>query len=167
MEETDAIADRVGVMSKRMLDTGTTHGLRAKYGDSYHVHLILKSAPATPAAEMERVTSWVKEHMPGAVLDRTPYNGQLRFNVPVIAPSPHPQSPIQTHRHASPSQNGDDATATDVGQDDVVQEDDVHKLSAGQLFCLIEENKEELGLAYHSVDPASFDQVFLKILKAH
>lgn len=40
MEEADALAQRAGIMAKRMLALGPTDVLRKKHGDAYHVRLL-------------------------------------------------------------------------------------------------------------------------------
>src|SRR6266536_4543488 len=38
MEEADALADRAGILAKKMLALGSTEYLRRKHGKGYHVH---------------------------------------------------------------------------------------------------------------------------------
>jgi ATP-binding cassette subfamily A (ABC1) protein 3 len=38
------------------------------------------------------------------------------------------------------------------------------EISVGSLFILLEENRETLGIAFHSVSPSTFDEVFLKVV---
>lgn len=52
MEEADALADRAGIMARRMLALGTADELRKKHGDAYHVHVVHKNAPFSTEAEM-------------------------------------------------------------------------------------------------------------------
>lgn len=78
MEEADALASRVGILAKHMLDLGTTHHLRAKHGYGFHVHLVLASAPASEIFEMEDTKAWIEEHFRGSVMERRMWNGQLR-----------------------------------------------------------------------------------------
>lgn len=47
MEEADALATRGAIISRRILALGATNFLREKYGNVYHVYLVLKSAPAS------------------------------------------------------------------------------------------------------------------------
>lgn len=53
MEEADALADRAGVMSGRMLALGTCEALRRRWGDVWRVQCVLRSAPCTGTGEME------------------------------------------------------------------------------------------------------------------
>lgn len=82
MEEADALAQRAGIMARRMLALGTTAALRKKHGAAYYVHLIHAQAPHTSANEMERVRQWVLTNVPDAVTEDRTYHGQLRFSVP-------------------------------------------------------------------------------------
>ena len=68
MEEADVLATRVAIISKRILALGTTDYLRHKYGNIYHVHLVLKSAPASTKEEMETVEQWVDRSFSECVL---------------------------------------------------------------------------------------------------
>jgi hypothetical protein len=79
MEEADALASRVGILAKHMLDLGTTQHLRDKYGYGFHVQLVLKSAPTSDLAEMENLQRWIEESFRGSVMERRMWNGQLRF----------------------------------------------------------------------------------------
>jgi hypothetical protein len=79
MEEASALSSRVGILSKQMLDIGTTQHLRTKHGYGFHLHLVLKSAPASPPEEMEVVKCWVEEHFRDSVMERRMWNGQLRY----------------------------------------------------------------------------------------
>ncbi|KAH9206456.1 hypothetical protein DL95DRAFT_347495 [Leptodontidium sp. 2 PMI_412] len=87
MEEADALADRAGIMAKRMLAMGTTDGLRHKHGDAYYIHLVMKSAPRTSEQEIEVVKSWILKQFPGADIEDQTYHGQIRFSVPKITSS--------------------------------------------------------------------------------
>ncbi|KAI9788547.1 MAG: hypothetical protein M1835_002205, partial [Candelina submexicana] len=69
MEEADALADRAGIMAKRMLALGTSDHLRRKHGDAYHVHLVTTSAPHTSVEDMERIKMWIEERFEGSVVE--------------------------------------------------------------------------------------------------
>jgi ATP-binding cassette, subfamily A (ABC1), member 3 len=143
MEEADALADRVGVLAKHMLDVGTTAHLRQKHGHGFHIHLVLASAPQTSQEEAAGVQRWIEEHLPGAVMERQCYHGQMRFNVPSsIPPPPDTSSP--------PSKSAPQ-----------------EQISVGSIFLLLESNKAPLNLAFHSVSPSTFDEVFLKVVEKH
>lgn len=79
MEEADALASRVGILAKHMLDIGTTEHLRAKHGYGFHIHLVLKSAPTSEIEEMKNLKTWVESKSRGSVMERRMWNGQLRY----------------------------------------------------------------------------------------
>lgn len=85
MEEADALANRAGILAKRMLAMGTTESLRQRFGDALHVHLVSKTAPHSSPEEMERMRSWVVDTWPGAEVEQKTYHGQMRFSVPASA----------------------------------------------------------------------------------
>jgi ATP-binding cassette subfamily A (ABC1) protein 3 len=147
MEEADALADRVGVLAKHMLDVGTTQHLRTKYGYGFHMHLVLKSAPRSSEAEMTTVKDWIGVQFPGAEMEREPWHGQLRFNIPSTTHLPTPDS-SSTEAITTPSKSEEEP-------------------SVGSLFVLLEENKASLGLEFYSVQVSTFDEVFLKVVKKH
>ena len=83
MEEADALADRAGIMAKRMLAMGTSDYLRHKHGNAFYVHLVMKSAPHTSEEEIMKLRTWVMENFSGADIEEKTYHGQIRFSVPV------------------------------------------------------------------------------------
>jgi ATP-binding cassette subfamily A (ABC1) protein 3 len=159
MEEADALADRVGVLAKKVLDIGTTSHLRNKYGFGFHVHLVLKSAPNSTAEEMARVKAWIEERFPGAETEREAWLGQLRFNIPSTSTAPFNLPP-----------NPEIETETDFATPDlslIPSKADGEGPSVGSLFVLLEENKQNLGLEFYSVSVSTFDEVFLKVVRKH
>ncbi|KAH6681410.1 P-loop containing nucleoside triphosphate hydrolase protein [Halenospora varia] len=100
IEEADALADRVGVMSNHLLDIGTTSHLRQKYGHGFHIHLVLSSVPQSTVKESNTVKEWILEHLPGAEMERQPYHGQMRFNIPSA-----PLSPSSTDEAGEPAED--------------------------------------------------------------
>lgn len=148
MEEADHLADRVGVVAKRMLDIGTTSHLRNKHGYGFHIQLICSSAPHTSAEEMEIVKKWVEVTLPGAQMEGYPYHGQLRFNIPAKTVS------------SSSSPTLEDSTSAEKSEES-------SEVTVGKLFVLLEENKEKLGLEFYSVSPSTFDEVFLRVVEKH
>ena len=130
MEEADALADRAAIMSSRILVLDTCDQLRRKYGDVYHVHLVMKSASHTDETEMRRVKQWVAEYLEGAKMDDKTYCGQLRFTIPA--------------RGAGNGARG-----------------------VGQLFNVLERNKEALGVEYYAIGETTLDQVFVNVVKGH
>ncbi|KAF2196170.1 P-loop containing nucleoside triphosphate hydrolase protein [Delitschia confertaspora ATCC 74209] len=84
MEEADALADRVGIVSSRLLAIGPREELKRRAGDSYHIHIVSRSAPRTSVEEIEAMRDWVMHTFPGAKLSRETQGGQLRFEVPAL-----------------------------------------------------------------------------------
>ncbi|KAF2201609.1 P-loop containing nucleoside triphosphate hydrolase protein, partial [Delitschia confertaspora ATCC 74209] len=87
MEEADALADRVGIVSSRLLAIGPREELKRRAGDSYHIHIVSRSAPRTSVEEIEAMRDWVMHTFPGAKLSRETQGGQLRFEVPALGNS--------------------------------------------------------------------------------
>lgn len=82
MEEADALATRTAIMKRRFLAIGTTEELRQKYSDSFHINLLLRSAPGSSEQEMEDVRDSIAAMAPGAELEREMAGGQIRLVVP-------------------------------------------------------------------------------------
>ena len=129
MEEADALADRAAIMSGRILALDTCDELRRKWGDLYHVHLVMKSAPYTTEVEMKGLKFWVQSYLPGAKIDEKTYCGQLRFSVPARG-----EQGVQ---------------------------------SVGQLFNILEQNREALGIEYYAIGETTLDQVFVNVVREH
>ncbi|KAK8097945.1 ABC transporter [Apiospora kogelbergensis] len=85
MEEADALANRAGILAKRMLAMGPVEDLRQRFGDALYVHLVSRTAPHSTPEEMERVKNWVKKAYPDADVEEKTYHGQMRFSVPASA----------------------------------------------------------------------------------
>ncbi|PGH27239.1 hypothetical protein AJ80_01196 [Polytolypa hystricis UAMH7299] len=145
MEEADALANRAGIMAKKMLALGTTDYLRRKHGNLYHVHAVHKQAPHTSEADMETIRNWVVTTLPGASIEQKTYHGQLRFSVPASS-SPELQPASEAIDSISQPQSGS---------------------GIGKLFALLEANKQTLGFEYYSVSQTTLDQVFLAIVGKH
>lgn len=151
MEEADALADRAGIMGKKMLALGTSEGLRRKHGDRYHVHLIMRTAPHTSDDDMVMVKHWITANLEGAVVEDKTFHGQLRFSVPASRPAAE-----------EPKSAG---TTTDIIQS--ANDRDANRSGVGALFTMLEAHKEELGFEYYSVSQTTLDQVFLSIVGKH
>ncbi|KAH8716914.1 hypothetical protein GQ44DRAFT_829766 [Phaeosphaeriaceae sp. PMI808] len=82
MEEADALADRIGIVSSRMLALGEREDLKRRAGTQFHVHLVSASAPRTTAEELNTMRSWIEDTFPGAKISRETQGGQIRFEVP-------------------------------------------------------------------------------------
>ena len=150
MEEADALADRAGIMGKKMLALGTSEGLRRKHGDRYHVHLIMKTAPHTSDDEMVMVKKWIISNMEGAVVEDKTFHGQLRFSVPAS----------RSTAEVRPA-----GKSTDVIQS--ANDRDANRSGVGALFTMLETHKSKLGFEYYSVSQTTLDQVFLSIVGKH
>ena len=153
MEEADALADRAGIMGKKMLALGTSDYLRKKHGDRYHVHLITQTAPHTSMEEMERIRGWILANIPGAEVEQKTFHGQMRFSVPA---------------HSSLS-----VTTIEDKDDKIIETTPPSRAQGsersgiGALFVLLEAQKETLGFEYYSVSQTTLDQVFLSIVSKH
>lgn len=134
MEEADTLANRAGIMAKRMLALGGTEQLCQRFGDTLHVHMVSKTAPHSSEEEMQHVKAWVAEMFPAARFEQETFHGQMRFSIPA--------SSIQAGRGSS----GGSGSAI------------------GQLLLILEEKKEQLGIAHHSVSPTTLNEVFLTIV---
>ncbi|OHE93444.1 ABC transporter [Colletotrichum orchidophilum] len=143
MEEADALADRAGILAKRMLALGTTDDLRHRFGDALHVHLISKTAPHTTTEETTQLRDWVTSTFPGADVEEKTYHGQMRFSVP--------------GREVLREFSGDKAR-------DITPAEDRSSSAVGQLAVMLEEQKGTLGINHFSVSPTTLDQVFLNIV---
>ncbi|KAB5566658.1 P-loop containing nucleoside triphosphate hydrolase protein [Coniochaeta sp. 2T2.1] len=154
MEEADALAGRAGILAKRMLAMGTAQGLRQRFGDALHVHIVCKGAPRTSDADVEVVRAWIGRELPGADVEEKTYHGQMRFSIPASAVS---------------------RGTTSVGEKDVIETvDEVgggskasESSAIGRLVVLLEENREGLGIEHFSVSPTTLDQVFLAVVGKH
>ena len=144
MEEADALANRAGIMARRMLAMGTSEGLRQQYGGWWYVHLVLKSAPHTLDTEITSLRSWVSHSFPGAKIEDKTYHGQIRFSVPVSDKSDSESDGDQITDTQKPSGN-----------------------SIGTIITKLEESRELMGLEHYSVSPTTLDQVFLTIVGKH
>ncbi|KAI4263384.1 MAG: hypothetical protein L6R42_001463, partial [Xanthoria sp. 1 TBL-2021] len=146
MEEADALADRAGIMGRKMLALGTSDYLRKKHGDRYYVHLITKTAPHTSLEEMDGIKAWITENVEGAIIEQKTYHGQLRFSVPAHS----------SEKHGPAGKGGEEALISSHSSSGV-----------GALFTMLEANKEQLGFEYYSVSATTLDQVFLSIVGKH
>lgn len=146
MEEADALASRVGVISKRLLDIGTTDHLRSKHGHGFHLHLVQTNAPHTSTKEMETLQHWIEKIIPRARLEGFPYHGQMRFII------------------SSQSENHSNDLSLQTAELNLGAKKEISVVS---LFTLLEENKDELGLEFYTVSPSTFDEIFLKIVEKH
>ncbi|KAK4888315.1 hypothetical protein LTR27_012766 [Elasticomyces elasticus] len=150
MEEADALADRAGIMARKMLALGTSDQLRKKHGDAYHVHLVHRDAPNTSEIEMNEIKAFIRGTFPGADVEDRVFHGQLRFSVPNDRTAGYDDT---GHKLTPKSAEGTTKSAPRTG------------ISA--LFAELEASKEKLGFQYYSVSQATLDQVFLSIVNKH
>jgi ABC-type multidrug transport system ATPase subunit len=156
MEEADALADRAGIMARRMLALGTADQLRKRHGDAYHVHLVHKDAPHTSDEQMNEIKDFIHRTFPGATTEERVFHGQLRFSVPN---DPTDAYESGNEKHVEPEKK--DAIAS------VIPSYASGGSSISALFSQLEANKEKLGFEYYSVSQATLDQVFLSIVTKH
>ncbi|KAF3911216.1 hypothetical protein ABW20_dc0102971 [Dactylellina cionopaga] len=154
MLEVDALANRAGIISRKMLAVGTTDYLREKHGNHYHVHIVLKSSPNTSDEEMESVKSWILENFRGAEVEDKSFHGQTKFKVPSIMTFADETKPID-----------DDGITKSASQEEKNQALQRNK-TINILFQLLEDNKEKLGIEFYSISRTSMDEVFLTIVGA-
>lgn len=171
MEEADALATRAGIISKRILALGTTDFLRKKYGNVYHIHLILKSGPLATAEEMQKVEQWVEKSFAGVRFDSFgSYHGQIKFSVPALT------APPSDTLLDEKTKTGDELTPESTDSDEEVVKQQLTSLEAGEavegkrsgikaLFSILEDNREAIGLEFYSVGATTLDQVFLNVVQ--
>lgn len=155
MEEADALATRAAIISKRILAIGSTDFLRKKYGDVYHVHIVLESAPLSSAEEMKHVEEWAQRTFTGVKFDAFgSYHGQIKFSVPAVH-GEAPGSDAVEEEEIQPMSEG-------LGEGSLKAE--VRKGGVSALFQMLEENKGKMGLKFYSVGATTLDQVFLNVV---
>ncbi|KAF2179011.1 P-loop containing nucleoside triphosphate hydrolase protein [Zopfia rhizophila CBS 207.26] len=81
MEEADALADRIGIVSSRMLAVGAREALKKRAGDAFYIHLVSRTAPRTSDAELQVMKDWVAQAFDDARIERETQGGQVRFEV--------------------------------------------------------------------------------------
>ncbi|TQW00331.1 ABC transporter [Cordyceps javanica] len=138
MEEADRLAGRTAIMVGRMLAVGSTAQLRRRYGGGNSVSLTLRSAPASTREEMEAVLAWVRQRAPGSVtLERDMLRGQIRF---MLAPPPQEEAEAEQAEGPPP---------------------------AIALWNMLDENKDELGIAFYSIGGATLANAFMNVVRAN
>jgi ATP-binding cassette, subfamily A (ABC1), member 3 len=158
MEEADALADRAGIMAKRMLAMGTSDYLRLKHGNAFYIHLVMKSAPHTSNKEITNLRAWISNMFPYADIEDKTYHGQIRFSVPMQQSS---SSRLEKETCPGPV-DGDQITSGSKQLTNQRQDDGI-----GSLVMTLEDHREELGLEHYSVSPTTLDQAFLSIVAKH
>ncbi|EEH42644.2 uncharacterized protein PADG_07464 [Paracoccidioides brasiliensis Pb18] len=155
MEEADALANRAGILAKKMLALGTTDYLRRKYGNMYHVHFVHADAPRTDDATMDRIRTWVIETFPGAVIEQKTYHGQMRFSVSAASSTNTCPDTEKISHHFGHGKLSRQCSTADSSS------------GIGNLFTLLERNKQKFGFQYYSISQTTLDQVFLSIVEKH
>lgn len=172
MEEADALATRAGIISKRILALGTTDFLRKKYGNVYHIHLILKSGPLATAEEMQNVEQWVEKSFAGVRFDSFgSYHGQIKFSVPAMTAPPTDDTVFDE----KVKMGDDELTPESTDSDEEVVKQGLTSLEGKgvegkrsgiqALFSILEDHREEIGLEFYSVGATTLDQVFLNVVQ--
>ncbi|KIX08888.1 uncharacterized protein Z518_03545 [Rhinocladiella mackenziei CBS 650.93] len=149
MEEASALADRVGILARRMLALGTTNSLRGRYGGIYHVRLVHEHGAGMSEDEGRRLKSWVTGNIPGAVLgdeDGTLLHGQLEFTIPTTI-----EVAVKSH--------GEDQTEN--------QTQSQWTNAAAILLDLLERHKVGMGIKYYSFSETTLEDVFLAVVGRH
>lgn len=164
MEEADALSDRAGIVAQRMLAIGTSNHLRQSVGDLDHVHLVMKSAPHSTAAEMESVQAWLLNTFSDIVMQEDkPFRGQIRFSVPATTLS-------VTEKQKKKIEIVEDDEKTEAmrsGVDDVSPITRISNSATTTVLLALEHNKDRLGIACYSLNKTRFDDVFAKIVQRH
>jgi ATP-binding cassette subfamily A (ABC1) protein 3 len=81
MEEADALSDRIGIVSSRMLAVGGREELKKRVGGKIHVHFVARSAPKTTRDELEMMKEWIAATFQSSRVRRETGGGQVRFEV--------------------------------------------------------------------------------------
>jgi ATP-binding cassette subfamily A (ABC1) protein 3 len=188
MEEAEALADRAGVMDRRMLALGTISHLRQRYGDSYTIHLVSRSAPHSSDEEMERLRRWVVSNFADAVLEDKSLHGQLKFSIPASETTNRlPGILVQFKQQLGPS--GQEMgvigpTESDGGGDgDGDDDNDISAVADSNrggrpghrgrhgairtIFAMLEANRDFLDLESYSVAPSALEEVFFNVMGSH
>lgn len=165
MEEADALAGRIGIMSQKMLALGATSELRRRHGNTLNVHLVHKDAPMTRQHDMDRINSWILAKFPHAQLERRTFHGQIRFSVP--------NTPHQVGSEVKEKETERDKDTEKEKEKEKEPEMTVQPLAEPSrsgisvLFQVLEAEKRDLGIEFYSVSQSTLDQVFLKIVGEH
>lgn len=160
MEEADRLADRVGIMKRRMLALGTARELGQRWGEGVVVQIVLASAPGTSEKEMDGVRAWLGTRVKGCEFEawgmKGGGHGLLRFRV-------------RREGRVGEEMKGNTKVREEEVDDSVDDQEATHKggeegLDTAALIQLLEAHREELGIAYYSVSPTTLDEVFLRVV---
>jgi ATP-binding cassette, subfamily A (ABC1), member 3 len=187
MEEAEALADRAGIMDRRMLAVGTVAHLRQRYGDSYTIHLVSRTAPHTSDEEMERLRRWVVGNFADAMLEDKSLHGQLKFSVPAgkttnrlpgilaqfkqqLGPSSQEMGIIGPTGSESVGDDGDDGEEISpvVASNRGGRPGSCSRGGAVRtIFAALEANRDFLDLESYSVAPSALEEVFFNVVGSH
>ncbi|OAA71404.1 ABC transporter [Cordyceps fumosorosea ARSEF 2679] len=147
MEEADRLAGRTAIMAAgRLLAVGSTARLQRRHGGGHSVGLALRSAPDSSQEEMAAVWAWVRERAAAegseAKLERDMLRGQIRFTLSPAA--------------ADEKEEGEDGGAKGRRLPPAIA-----------LWTLLEENKDELGIAFYSIGGATLANAFMNVVRAN
>jgi ATP-binding cassette, subfamily A (ABC1), member 3 len=142
-------------MRGEMLAVGTKAELIRRFGDRFHVHLMMKSQFVGDAAREAAVRRWIESNsnLEGAVVEREMLHGQLRFWIPrrrrrrTMGRGASDESPTGgTHvRGDGRQERGEEGTLVTV-------------------FRELEAHKLALGIEYYSVVQTNLEDVFLNVV---
>lgn len=131
------LATRVAILSKRILAAGTIQDLRNRHGNSYDVHLVLKTSPSSTQQEVQTVEGWIRQTFPSVHFRGLSLGGQFRFSIP--------------------TSRADDAyTASVNGKGRVVE-----------VIEILEHHKERMGIAHYTVNMGMLEMIFLKVIEEY
>jgi hypothetical protein len=151
MEEADALATRVAIISKRLLAIGSTQSLRQKYSNVYKVQLVLTTAPMSSQEEVQKVERWVLQEIANAAFDGESLGGQIKFTIPASFPS----NSEEAHDLQEPEISAARATSSRA------------KSAIVALIEKLEENKDNLGLGHYSVGVPTLERVFISVMREY
>lgn len=163
MEEADRLADRVGIMKRRMLALGTARELGQRWGEGVVVQIVLSSAPDTSEKEMEGVRTWLGTRVKGCEFEawgmKGGGHGLLRFRVRREGRGGEDEKKLGDTKVNEDEVDGQ-RSVTDLGN--AINDDE--GLDTAALIQLLEAHREKLGIAYYSVSPTTLDEVFLRVV---
>lgn len=82
MEEADALADRIGIVSSRMLALGNREDIKKRAGENFYIHLVSQYAPRTTPEQLQTMKDWIYSTFSDAKISRETQGGQVRFEIP-------------------------------------------------------------------------------------
>lgn len=149
MEEASTLSDKAAILDRRLLAVSGTRDLVKKHGHGlYHVHLTLVKGVDATASDVADIRDWFAHMFPGTSAhdaSGAARRGQLRLAIPVhILADPRPTL----------TEKGDVDDFAHVAPSDPLE----------RIFDMMEDHKEELGIAYYSISQPALEDVFLDVL---